>query len=323
MKSKLNNNQNSLLLERKVQHLKKLFPTESIVSLTPTKDSIQKYYKINQLAYTLFHQGNDFIHMGISRNGKYNKKDLLEPVHIIEKYIVLADAKKILELATGRGANSAYLAKRHPKITFSGIDLPHGQLSYALNKAKKIPNFHPIPGDYHDLSNFPDNSFDLVFIIEALCYSTEKDVVLKEVQRVLKPEGIFIIIDGYLKKPHSSLSEIEKLANSLVARGMMVPDFELYSDFKKNTFNLKYKILFEEDVSKLLLPTVERFEKQTQFLFKLPIPIAKFLIKLFPKEFVNNILAAALLPTLIRLDVADYEILVLQKSAFNSTKKHR
>ncbi len=59
---------------------------------------------------------------------------------------------------------------------------------------------------------FPTAAFDVVFVIEALCYSTQKKQVLKEVKRVLKKDGIFIVIDAFARKHTEELTPHEKLA---------------------------------------------------------------------------------------------------------------
>lgn len=129
-------------LNLKLKQIKKVLSTETIVNIQPTITSIANYYKVNKLTYSLFAH-KDFTHMGISRDGKYSSEDLLEQAKFVDKYIVYLKTKKVLELATGRGATCAYLAKKHPNITFEAIDLPNGQLDYAINKAKKTKKLSP------------------------------------------------------------------------------------------------------------------------------------------------------------------------------------
>lgn len=160
-------------LSYRLKQIQKVFDTEKIIRIQPTIASIANYYKVNKFAYSFFAH-KDFIHMGISRNGKYSNGDLLEQAKFVDKYIKQLKGKKILELATGRGATSAYLAKIHPDVIFEAVDLPNGQIDSAFTKARKLKNFHPKTGDYHDLSFYSKKSFDVIFIIEALCYSTDK-----------------------------------------------------------------------------------------------------------------------------------------------------
>jgi tRNA G46 methylase TrmB len=123
-------------LKQKLENISKVFKVEDVLSVKANKEYIQKYYNINKIPYSLFHTKTDFVHMGISRDGIYKENDLFEAVKVVEKYIINLKINKVLELATGRGANSFYLAKRFPKINFFGIDISKGQLDYAFEKVK-------------------------------------------------------------------------------------------------------------------------------------------------------------------------------------------
>lgn len=252
--------------------------------------------------------------MGISRDGTFHKDDLLEYARIVEKYVKQTHATEVLELACGRGANSLYLAGRFPKTSFYGLDLPDGQLNYALKRAEKFANVHPAVGDYHDLSMFPAAKFDLVFVIEALCYSTNKAKVLHEIHRVLKKDGICIIADAYTKKPLDKLTTDELLAKRLIERGMLVEDFMYYPTFKK-LVQRSFRVLYEEDISEYLLPTLYRFEAQAKFLFSLPKSLGKLIVRLLPSDVVNNAISGYLMPLIVKNGIAQMEIFVLKRKS--------
>jgi ubiquinone/menaquinone biosynthesis C-methylase UbiE len=253
------------------------------------------------------------MYVGISRDGRYKPEDLLEGARIVEKYIKVTSAKNILELATGRGATSAYLAKIFSNIIFEGIDLSEGQLHYAYKKAKSLNNYHPVKGDYHDLSRYKSESFDIVFEIEALCYSQDKEKVFKEVKRVLKKGGVFILLDGYLKTPREKLSKNELQATQITEKGMAVPAFEVYQDVINKAKKAGFTLLEDEDVSKYILPTLKRFELLASFALILPIA-AKLAVKILPQLFTYNTISGYLLPEFIKLNFGGYYITVLKKS---------
>lgn len=304
--------QGEITLKGKLTNIGKVFDIKKILALDPDKFYIQKYYKINQLGYTLFHTSKDLIHMGISRDGVYKEEDLFEAPKIVEKYIVDTKATRVLELATGRGANSVYLAERNSGVIFNGIDISEGQLCYARKKAKKIKNYKPSFGDYHDLSIFQDASFDVVFVIEALCHSKKKEVVLAEVHRVLKPNGVFIVIDGYRERENELFSQDERIAVELTEKTMAVNFFDYYKEFKNKIISSKFIIEKEEDVSEFVLPTMNRFEKSANSFFR-SIFLAKLVAFLLPKEFVYNAIAGYLMPTLVKDNVFSYRIFILRK----------
>ena len=52
---------------------------------------------------------------------------------------------------------------------------------------------HTVQGYAEDLSHFPDNSFDAVIETLVFCSVTDVDQSLKEIHRVLKPSGNFLL----------------------------------------------------------------------------------------------------------------------------------
>lgn len=300
----------STQLNNRILKLKTIFNFEKVLSRRTDITSIARYYKINNIPYSLFHNRENFIHMSISRNGKFKKEDLLEQVKIVEKYINVK-TEKVLELGTGRGANCIYLAKKYLNIDFVGLDLPNGQLQHATKKAKELKNFKLQEGDFHDLNKYPEKSLDIVFIIEALCHSNQKQKVIKEVKRILKKDGIFIVIDAFTNKKELSAEEL--LAKQLVEKSMTVANFDNYKEFRELLNRNDFEIIFEEDDSLEIMPSLNRFEKDANILLSLPQFIAKLIIKFFPSEFTFNAIAGYLMPELIESGVARYMVIVSRK----------
>lgn len=299
-------------LEEKLRKIKTVFDTEDIVSLQTGKDYVQKYYSVNKIPYSLLHTKSDLIYMGISRDGVFKEDDLLEAARTVENYIKDSRTKKVLELATGRGANSYWLAKRHHDVSFYGVDISNGQLDFAFKKAKKVNNYHPSYGDYHDLIAYESNTLDIVFIVEALCYSTVKEEVLNEVHRVLKPGGVFIVFDGYLNKELPEMTTDEILAVQLTEKGMALEKFESYADFKEKIKRSSFTLHFEENVSSYVIPTMRRFERMAQKFFSHPV-LAKVATKVLPNKFTYNSVSGYLMPLLFETEVFSYWITILKK----------
>ena len=249
--------------------------------------------------------------MGISRDGVYKERDLLEAARMVEKYIKKLSAHNVLELATGRGATSAYLAQRHPKIRFEGIELSHAQLSLAKKKSKKLPNYTPVAGDYHDLSRYADDSIDIVFVIEALCYSTQKSIVLAEVKRVLKKGGILAVFDGYTTKSRSKMTKNELLACQLTEKSMALDIFEDYRVVMRTAKEKGFSVVYNENVSDFILPTLRKFERWAKAYFNRPLT-AKASNVVLPKKLAYNTVAGLLMPDVVSQGLLGYYITVLK-----------
>jgi MPBQ/MSBQ methyltransferase len=107
-----------------------------------------------------------------------------------------ADVVKILDVGCGIGGSSRHLAKRWPTtVHVIGVTISDAQLERAtlLAQAQRIDNVTFLRCDA-DHMTFPDASFDIVWAMEMEMYMPDKEHFVREVVRVLKPGGLFIII---------------------------------------------------------------------------------------------------------------------------------
>ncbi|OGM48677.1 hypothetical protein ABOM_001982 [Aspergillus bombycis] len=110
---------------------------------------------------------------------------------------------KVLDLCCGQGRHTINLAKRFPAVDFQGVD----HSAYLLNIARERAaaentgrNTVFLEGDARQIPAAND-SFDLVLLMgNSFGYCSEEDnaQLLAEVQRVLKPQAIFLMdnVDG-------------------------------------------------------------------------------------------------------------------------------
>jgi len=91
-------------------------------------------------------------------------------------------------------------------------------------------------------TNYPSNSFDLVWAIESVCYANDKGMFLKEANRILKPGGRLIMADFFETDnlPSHDAALVTKWAN-----GWAINSFATAEEFdlklKANAFgNIKW-----------------------------------------------------------------------------------
>lgn len=298
------------ILESKLEAIARVFPLEDVRVMDTEPDNIKRYYRFNKIPYSVFHTRSNFVHMGISRDGVYKETDFTGQAEFVEKYITEHNASTVLELAAGRGANSLYLAERHPDRQFYGIDISEDQLSCARKPAKRYTNVQLALGDYHDLSRFADNSMDVVFVVEALCYGAPADQVLQEVQRVLTPGGYFIVYDGY--RGTKTISREEQIGMEITERSMAVAAFLQYAVFTEKAANVGFSIAHEEDLTLCIMPTLRRLERLAERFFRYP-RLARMVARVLPSEFTYNAVAGMLLPSLCEQRAFEYRLTVMQK----------
>lgn len=293
-------------LELYLKRVRQIFDIQSIINEPQEKPQIINYYTKNKLNYRFLHSWEGFIHFGISYDGKHKKDDFKEQARIVERYIHDCNAKNVLELGCGLGPNSAFLARRNPLITFEEIDISNKP----LKRYTKMPNVRFQFGDYHDLSDFADNAYDLVFAIDTLCYSNDKLQVLHEVKKKLKRGGLFIVIDWYKKDRVTSLSQSEDIMWKLVEKGFSADKFESVENVEGYMQEV-YSITFAKDVSQCVLPSMLRLESLLRFYFNHPA-FAMAVNKLVPFDIVKTAIGELFLSTSIKRQIGCYYIHVLK-----------
>lgn len=293
-------------LELYLGQIANLFDIGRIISKTQKKQDIIAYYVLNKLTYRLFYSWQGFYHSGISYDGKRKKADFIEQARIIGEYIEDTRARKVLELGCGLGPNSAFLARNCPEVKFDAIDLA----SRPLKRFTKIPNLRFYSGDYHDLRKFEDHSYDIVFAIESLCYSTDKAQVLREAKKKLRNGGIFIIFDLYQRNRANPLSHAEEIMWELITKGVAANKFECEREVE-DYMRKEYSIAEAKDLSFCILPSFERQESLARPYFNHPA-FARAVNVLLPFDIVKNWFVVLLIPTSIRREIMCYHLHVLR-----------
>ena len=104
--------------------------------------------------------------------------------------------ESVLDIATGTGDLAINLTQSSAKKII-GLDISEGMLDVGRKKinAKKLNNtIEMIVGDSENLP-FDDNSFDAITVAFGVRNFEHLEVGLKEILRVLKPNGIFVVLE--------------------------------------------------------------------------------------------------------------------------------
>ena len=128
------------------------------------KDEIEFFSKFGKNGYDVF-----------------NEKDYEKILIFFEKLIQPQKGEKVIEFGCGTGTFTKYLRKYELEIT--EIDISDKCIEYAK---RNYTNINFLVGDIEN-TEFPDGTFDIVFLGAVLHHFNNFFKCAKEVYRVLKP----------------------------------------------------------------------------------------------------------------------------------------
>jgi ubiquinone/menaquinone biosynthesis C-methylase UbiE len=105
--------------------------------------------------------------------------------------------KEILEIGCGNGVQALYINANYGPLRITGIDLNKANIEIANSERDRanIDNVQFLVDDAQNLTKIPSNSIDVLLNIESAFHYPDKSAFLREVYRVLKPGGQYLIAD--------------------------------------------------------------------------------------------------------------------------------
>lgn len=111
--------------------------------------------------------------------------------------------ERMLEVGPGTGYYSLHVARwLEPDGTLDVFDLQREMLDHTVRRAREqgISNIVSAQGDAQTLP-YPDGAFDAAYLIATLGEIPDQEKALRELRRVLKPDGRLVVGEGF-PDPH-------------------------------------------------------------------------------------------------------------------------
>ena len=105
-------------------------------------------------------------------------------------------------------------------------------------------------------TSFQNNTFNSAVAIESLCHSGHDIRSLKEVSRILKPNGKLVIADAFLKKEPDSLCPGSSYAYHNLCKHWELERLATIKAMKLNLKKVGFKNIIIEDISFRVAPSV-------------------------------------------------------------------
>lgn len=173
--------------------------TESSEKIKYEKQIVE-YYETNEASYVDGWDLNNSYAMHYGYKDETTKTfgdTLLRMNWALAKEANIKSTDKVLDAGCGIGGSSIYLSK-NIGCTCVGITLSERQ----AEKANRLAVSLGLEGkaSFRAMSylntHFANESFDIVWGLESICYAEDKEQFVKEAYRLLKPGGRLIIADG-------------------------------------------------------------------------------------------------------------------------------
>lgn len=177
----------------------------------------------------------------------------------------LAKEKKfdrILNLGCGEGDYDPMIAARCAELV--AVDINREDIEYARELNKNVANLRYDVDNALNLS-FADASFDLIISVDVMEHVGRPEVMLREIQRVLKPEGIALITFPSQDFPftYDPINRILSwFSNKKIAQGAYAFGHEYLisgEDFKKWSDRDGLTVLREHNLSGYLVALLEMY----------------------------------------------------------------
>lgn len=127
-------------------------------------------------------------------------EDFNLPLHILN-LLNVKEGGNVLDAGCGMGMMLIEMSKIRPDIKFYGITISERQFEICneLKSSYQADNVTFVLGDFHQLTNYFENqSMDAVYFNESLLHTNNLSIVLNEVSKVLKSNGVLYAKDIYI-----------------------------------------------------------------------------------------------------------------------------
>ena len=138
--------------------------------------------------------------------------------------------KIVLDIASGEGYGSFLMSKDAKKVF--GVDIDKESVHHASKKYSNSANLEYLCGSTSNIP-LPDKSVDIVVSFETLEHHNEHDLMMLEVSRVLKTDGVLII-----SSPEKTIYNQRDPNNPYHIKELTIDEFKLLlkTHFKHNQF---------------------------------------------------------------------------------------
>jgi len=209
----------------------------------------------------------------------------------------------IADLGCGVGGTCFFLANNYSKATVHGVNISPDQVAFA-NRLRELNGLDErvqfFVSDYSS-SLLDSGGYDYVFGVESICHAIDKDKVYEEAFRLLRPGGVFAMMDYTEEREPATKSETELLDDFRIGWAI-----ETYiQDHLASLSNVGFRNVSERSILNNVVPGIEHsYQKAIHSLKNGEVD---------DLDVRNHLKACAALKPLTEVGIIDYKLIIARK----------
>lgn len=229
-------------------------------------ERITRYYEETAIDYKLVWnykvKGMPAFHFGYydEKTGNHAQA-LLRHNEVLATLANIQPNERVLDAGCGLGNSSFWLAKEY-NASVTGISVVQSQINEATAYAKqnKYNSVNFVRANYLQ-TPFEDNSFDVVWAIESVCYANDKQLFFKEAFRILKPGGRVVIADFFRQSRAFESSKEKQLKDAF--KGWEVLDIDTLEEYIANAKAVGFNSIKHNNISSNVYQSFKNLRQHT------------------------------------------------------------
>jgi len=220
--------------------------------MTTNLSDIKAYYNETQSDYNnaWFTDKTLAIHFGFyDENATTHEEAVLNVNRVMANLVDVKKGERVLDAGCGVGGAALWLAK-NKEARVTGISPVAHQIEKGNAKALEMGLSHL--ADFQELSfldtQFPNETFDVVWACESVCHAANKDEFYQEAFRILKPGGRLVMAE-YMRfqRPMNKKAEKQLLRG---LSGWAIKDIDSGKEHFEHAKNIGFRQVIIRDYSK-------------------------------------------------------------------------
>lgn len=166
----------------------------------------------------------------------------------------LDENSHVIDLGCGVGT-SLRLINQWKGSRGTGVTISGGQVDLGRSMSPSGEQLNLLCADYHFLP-FPDRLFDHAIALESICHSPDKQKVIHEAFRVIKPGGTITVTDCFRKRTTSSMNRLTRWGYDRFRNDWAVPDLDRIDFFVQRLKKAGFTDIEVKNISARVAPSL-------------------------------------------------------------------